>query len=97
MRYKQAVPSRKPITIMAEEEFERSDQPFSFRASAQSIFFDLLQSMAPTVIENPAPLTGIVDTLLRQLNEVSMDALFNDEKDGLVDHLVYSRICNFLC
>jgi hypothetical protein len=25
-----------------------------------------------------------------------MDALFNDEKDGLVDEMVYSRICGFL-
>ena len=96
MRYKQAVPSRKPITVTAEEEFERMDQAFSFKASAHSIFIDLLQSMAGTVMQNPAPLQQVIQTLLDQLNEVPMDALFNDEKDGLVDEMVYSRICGFL-
>lgn len=96
MRYKNSVPTRAPITVVAEEEFERSDQPLSFKASSHSIFFDLLQSLAGSVFEKPEMLGTIVDTLMIQLNGIDDGALYSDQNDGLVDHMVYNRMCDFL-
>lgn len=95
MRFRGAT-ERKSVITKAEEDYEQGDKIFCFNASAFSIFFNLLEKLSPNLADHLDTVTQIVETLLAQIEGIPMNLGYDAKKQGLPNHLIFSRICHFL-
>ena len=92
----QGTTEMKDLVSYSQETLEDGDSQFGFKATLNTVFFNLLNSLTGALAGNTDAVLAVIDALLRSTQGVQPGSMYSEDKDGLARDLLMKRVRDFL-
>ena len=86
----------KDLVTYSQESLEDGDVQFGFKATINSVFFNLLNSLTGALAGNTDAVLAVVDVLLKSTQGVQPGSMYLEDKEGVSRDLMVKRVRDFL-
>ena len=77
----------KDLITYSQETLEDGDTQFGFKATLQTVFFNLLNSLTGALAGNTDAVLAVVEALIKSTQGVAPGSMYTEEKEGLARDL----------
>lgn len=82
----------KDVQTYFKETFDMSSDQFAYKATAETVFLNMLGTLVNNLVENPENLSSAIDALVMSTNGVAVGAAFGREAEHFKMDLLLKRI-----